>query len=47
VETDVDGDTSFPGIDDADWLIESELDVPAGEKDNYATRFVTYLRRRA
>lgn len=47
VETDVAGDTSFPRIDAADWLIESELDVPAGEKDNYATRFVTYLRRPA
>ncbi|MDL2397602.1 dihydrofolate reductase [Rhizobium mayense] len=47
VETEVDGDTSFPAIDPALWQVESELAVPAGEKDNYATRFVSYFRRRA
>ncbi|ENN87696.1 dihydrofolate reductase protein [Rhizobium freirei PRF 81] len=47
VETDVDGDTSFPVIDPALWQVESELAVPAGEKDSYPTRFVVYLRRKA
>ncbi|MDL2408834.1 dihydrofolate reductase [Rhizobium calliandrae] len=47
VEAEVDGDTSFPAIDPALWQIESELAVPAGEKDNYPTRFVRYFRRRA
>ncbi|MGG6893848.1 MULTISPECIES: dihydrofolate reductase [Rhizobium] len=47
VETDVDGDTSFPAIDPALWQVESELAVPAGEKDSYATRFVVYVRRKA
>ncbi|PZM13597.1 dihydrofolate reductase [Rhizobium tubonense] len=45
VETDVDGDTSFPQIDPALWQIESELDIAEGEKDSYPTRFVTYARR--
>lgn len=45
VEADVDGDTYFPAIDPALWVAESELLVPAGEKDNYPTRFVTYVRR--
>lgn len=47
VEADVDGDTSFPVIDPALWQVESELAVPAGEKDTYPTRFVVYLRRKA
>jgi dihydrofolate reductase len=47
VEAEVDGDTSFPAIDPALWQVESELTVPAGEKDNYPTRFVTYFRRKA
>lgn len=47
VEADVEGDTSFPTIDPALWSIESELAVPAGEKDTYPTRFVIYNRRRA
>jgi dihydrofolate reductase len=47
VEAEVDGDTSFPAIDPALWQVDSELAVPAGEKDNYPTRFVSYFRRRA
>lgn len=47
VEARVDGDTSFPEIDPAFWQIESELAVPAGERDTYPTRFVRYLRRKA
>lgn len=44
VETEIDGDTSFPAIDPAIWHIEEELAVSAGEKDNFATRFVRYGR---
>lgn len=44
IETDVDGDTAFPHIDPMVWLPTEELHVAAGEKDNYATRFVTYRR---
>lgn len=47
VEAEVDGDTSFPAIDPAVWEVDSELAVPAGEKDNYPTRFVSYFRRTA
>jgi dihydrofolate reductase len=47
VETEVDGDTSFPPIDPALWQVVEEIAVPAGEKDNYPTRFVTYVRRQA
>jgi len=46
VETEIaDGDTFFPTIDPTVFEMAEELFVPAGEKDNYATRFVTYRRR--
>lgn len=38
------GDTFFPPIDPAAWRIESSEDFPAGEKDDYATRYVVYRR---
>ncbi|WP_112797906.1 dihydrofolate reductase [Rhizobium sp. SYY.PMSO] len=47
VEADVEGDTAFPRIDPAIWQADSELAVPAGEKDTYPTRFVSYFRRKA
>lgn len=40
-----DGDTFFPAIDPAVFEKGEELFVPAGEKDTYPTRFVTYRRR--
>ncbi len=40
-----DGDTFFPAIDPAVFEKGEELFLPAGEKDNYPTRFVTYRRR--
>lgn len=40
-----DGDTFFPAIDPTVFEKGEELFVPAGEKDNYPTRFVTYHRR--
>lgn len=45
VETEVEGDTSFPTIDASSWMPVESLDVPAGEKDNYPTRYVVYERR--
>nr|AIA15022.1 Dihydrofolate reductase [uncultured bacterium] len=41
----IEGDTTFPEIDPAVWMIVSSLDVPAGEKDDYPTRHVVYRRR--
>ena len=45
VDSRPDGDTRFPDIDAADWRIEHEETVPAGEKDSAATRYVVYRRR--
>lgn len=42
-----DGDTFFPAIDPEVFEIESELAVPAGEKDTYATRYTVYNRKNA
>ncbi|MFB9947225.1 dihydrofolate reductase [Rhizobium puerariae] len=45
VETDIsDGDTVFPAIDPDIFEKIEEIAVPAGERDNYPTRFVTYRR---
>lgn len=46
VEADVEGDTAFPKIDPGIWQADSELTVPAGEKDTYPTRFVSYSKRK-
>ena len=45
VEAEVDGDTRFPPIDQHLWRGVEEERIPAGDKDNYATRFVTYRRK--
>jgi len=45
VETAVEGDTSFPAIDPALWRATETIDVPAGDKDSYPTKFVVYDRR--
>lgn len=47
VEVDVEGDAAFPAIDPDVWQAGETLEVPAGEKDSYATRYVVYERRRA
>jgi dihydrofolate reductase len=48
VETTIDdGDTVFPPIDPAVFEKCEETDVPAGERDSYATRFVVYRRKTA
>jgi dihydrofolate reductase len=48
VETTIeDGDTVFPPIDPAVFDKCEETDVPAGERDSYATRFAVYRRKTA
>ena len=45
VEIALEGDTSFPAIDPALWRATETIDVPAGDKDSYPTKFVIYDRR--
>jgi dihydrofolate reductase len=45
VETDLEGDTHFPQIDPKHFELVEEIAVPAGEKDNYPTRYAIYRRR--
>lgn len=47
VEAAIDGDTVFPAIDPAVFEKLEETNVPAGEKDNYPTRYAVYRRRPA
>jgi dihydrofolate reductase len=44
VDVEIDGDTFFPQIDAAQFTAQETAAAPAGEKDDYATRFVTYSR---
>jgi dihydrofolate reductase len=45
IGADIDGDTFFPEIAPATWEeVETEM-VPAGEKDDFPTRYVIYRRR--
>ena len=46
VEAELEGDTRFPAIDPALWKAVSREEVPAGERDDYATEYVVYDRRR-
>ena len=41
----IEGDTFFPEIDPEMWEAGPAEELPAGEKDDHATRFVTYRRR--
>lgn len=45
IKASIDGDAFFGPVDPQVWQITSEDDVPAGEKDNYPTRYVVYDRR--
>ncbi len=45
IKASIDGDAFFGPVDTQVWQVTSEEDVPAGEKDNYATRYVVYERR--
>ncbi len=40
----IEGDTHFPALDPAEWRLVSSEDVPAGEKDSHATRYMVYER---
>ncbi|MAP94686.1 MAG: diacylglycerol kinase [Ponticaulis sp.] len=40
VEATPDGDTYFPDFDTKNWRVSDEESVPAGEKDDYPTRYV-------
>lgn len=39
------GDTFFPAIEDAEWLMVSKESFPADEKNEYDYSFVTYKRK--
>lgn len=43
----IEGDTFFPAIDPDVWTAGETDELPAGEKDDHPTRFVTYRRRSA
>lgn len=45
IDAEIDGDTVFPPINLDIWAAGPVEAVPAGEKDDYPTRFVTYRRR--
>jgi dihydrofolate reductase len=46
VETQIEnGDTFFPSIEADIFEVQSEICVPAGERDNFATRYVGYRRK--
>ncbi len=45
VLADAEGDTLFPRIDPGEWEEISGENVPAGPKDDHATRYALYLRR--
>ncbi|WP_027488584.1 dihydrofolate reductase [Allorhizobium undicola] len=48
VEADIaDGDTFFPAIDPALFVLVEETAIPAGERDDHATRYAVYRRRTA
>ena len=45
IDAEIDGDTFFPAIDPLIWEAGPAETVPAGDRDDYSTRFVTYRRR--
>lgn len=45
IETEISGDTFFPAIDPEIWEAGPSEHVPAGDKDDYSTVFVTYRRK--
>lgn len=45
IDAEIDGDTFFPSIDPMVWEAAFTESFPPGEKDDFATRFVTYRRR--
>src|SRR5690606_41901519 len=47
VETEVEGDAFFPDISEESWQSVHEEEVPAGESDDFSTRYVIYRKRSA
>ena len=47
VDAEPDGDTVFPSLDPLKWAVVSEENIPSGEKDSAASRYVVYRRIRA
>ncbi|WP_157015792.1 dihydrofolate reductase [Mesorhizobium xinjiangense] len=47
VLAEIDGDTIFPQLDEAQWRLVAREDVPAGENDTFPTRYAVYERRNA
>ncbi|MBD9372852.1 dihydrofolate reductase [Rhizobium sp. ARZ01] len=45
VQAEVEGDTRFPTIEPVVFEVAHEEEIPQGEKDSHAMRFVTYRRR--
>lgn len=45
VLAEIDGDTHFPDLSSQEWQLLSSEDVPAGEKDSHATRYMRYEKR--
>jgi dihydrofolate reductase len=45
VLADPEGDAYFPEIDPEIWEADHQEDIPKGEKDDFATRFVIYRRK--
>ena len=46
IDAAIEGDTHFPAIDPDVWTPERTEHVPAGEKDDYSSTFVSYARLR-
>ncbi|MBP1853505.1 dihydrofolate reductase [Rhizobium halophytocola] len=47
VDAEIEGDTVFPPVDPDMFEPVEQLAVPAGEKDNYPTKYVVYRRKSA
>ncbi|MEM1381501.1 MAG: dihydrofolate reductase [Pseudomonadota bacterium] len=45
IEADVDGDTSFPPLDEAEWDIELSKRIKPSERDDYPARLEIWTRR--
>ena len=45
IDAEPDGDTTFPAISADEWVVDDEVAVPAGERDDHATVYTVYRRR--
>ena len=43
IDTELDGDTYFPKINDLDWIVTSEESHKADEDNDYDYKYITYL----